>query len=346
MKNSNCTVRKEDWGYVLYDKTHDKIWRFSKEEYSKLDLQTDISSCVRDSFYGTQLISPEADLKAPLSVSWMTTNGCNSKCLHCRADSGKAYEGELSLTESLHMLEAIKELGVLRVVISGGEPLVRKNIVEILNKTAELDLNVVLSTNGFALKKLFAANVYPNFIEVSLDHPNVAKNDVFRGLPGGTAIVLENLRELKRRGIKFRIMTTLSRFNYDEMENLSELVYSLGATHHEYLRLIPTGRAVNLTKEYSLSDDEYHTARERVISLANKYRGKMALDCFSEGSNFDFNHCYFLIDPKGGVYTFDTHKNDNVLVGNIREKSLEDIWNSGGFNRRAHLDYWTVSNFI
>lgn len=340
------TVRKEDWGYVLYNEAYDRIGRFLKSDYKGIDSSVALASYAQKTFYGTQNVAKEVDLSAPLSVSWMVTNACNSKCLHCRTNSGQPDRDELGLSDAYRLLEMLKDLGVLRLVISGGEPLVRKDIVKILKETNRLGLNVVLSTNGFLLNSLFEADVYPNFVEVSLDHTDEEKNDWFRGFKGYTSVLINNLKILKKKGIKFRVMTTLSRFNWEQIKELSDLVCSLGAVQHEYLSLIPTGRAVNWSGDYALSNEEYHLAREEIKKQADLYRGKLTFDCFNEGSNLDLNRCYFLIDPRGDVYTFDTEINNNVLVGNVMTNTLKALWNSKEFDRRAHLDYWTAVDFI
>src|SRR3989344_3425209 len=113
--------RKETFGYVAYDEVFDKFWRLSEEDFKKFKIPK-INSYSSDKPYGTMDLLID-DLSAPLSIGWMLTNLCNSKCLHCKASSGEKEKYELNVDEIKKILKMLNNHNALRVVFLGGEPL-------------------------------------------------------------------------------------------------------------------------------------------------------------------------------------------------------------------------------
>jgi hypothetical protein len=116
-------------------------------------------------------------------VSWNTTNKCNTYCSHCYRDSGKEHNEELTTEEGKKLIEEIVKAGFKMMIFSGGEPLMRKDIFELIQYSSSLGLIPVLGSNGTLInlniaKKLKKAGT--KSIGISLDSLNGKKHDRFR----------------------------------------------------------------------------------------------------------------------------------------------------------------------
>ena len=87
-------------------------------------------------------------MRAPMIVSWMTTNQCNLKCAHCYQDAEEATDKELSTDEGKKMIDEIARAGFKVMIFSGGEPLMRPDIYELVAHAAENGLRPVFGSNG------------------------------------------------------------------------------------------------------------------------------------------------------------------------------------------------------
>ena len=120
-------------------------------------------------------------------VSWNTTNACNMYCDHCYRDAGCKAEEELSTAEAKTLLEQIARAGFKIMIFSGGEPLMRPDIVELVAYAASLGLRPVFGTNGTLItlemaQKLKAAGAMG--MGISLDSMDREKHNAFRKFPG------------------------------------------------------------------------------------------------------------------------------------------------------------------
>ncbi|MDI6792802.1 MAG: radical SAM protein [bacterium] len=193
-------------------------------------------------------------------VAWETTRRCNLSCLHCRAGAvDKPYDGELSTSEALTMIDQIREVGQPTLILTGGEPLLREDIFDLAAYGIEKGLKVVMSPNGLLLtrevaKKLVEIGI-PR-ISISLDGPDAESHDRLRGVPGAFEGVLAGIRAAKSEGLAFQINTTVTRQNCDRIENVMNLAVELGAAACHAFFLVPTGRGEGLKGE-ELTGQEY-----------------------------------------------------------------------------------------
>lgn len=193
-------------------------------------------------------------------VAWETTRRCNLSCLHCRAGAvNKHYEGELSTSEALTMIDQIKEVGQPTLILTGGEPLLREDIFDLAAYGIEKGLKVVMAPNGLLLtreaaKKLVEIGI-PR-ISISLDGPDAESHDRLRGVPGAFEGALAGIRAAKSEGLAFQINTTLTRQNCDRIEAIMNLAVKLGAAACHAFFLVPTGRGEGLKGE-ELTGQEY-----------------------------------------------------------------------------------------
>mgnify|MGYP002446411450 CR=1 FL=1 len=178
-------------------------------------------------------------------VSWMTTNKCNLKCEHCYQDAADCDSRELTTVEGKAMIEQIARAGFKIMIFSGGEPLMRDDIFELVAHAAAQGLRPVFGSNGTLItdevaRKLKEAGACS--MGISIDSLDAAKHDAFRGVEGAHADTLAGIEACKRAGLDFQIHTTVVNWNRDEICDITDFAQSIGAVNHSIFFLIPVGR--------------------------------------------------------------------------------------------------------
>ena len=154
-------------------------------------------------------------------ISWNTTNQCHLSCPHCYRDAGANLEQELNTAEAKKMLDQIKAANFHLMIFSGGEPLLRADIFELMSYAAEIGLRPVLGTSGGLIdaeiaQKLKEAGVLAAGISLDSVQPN--KHDQFRGEEGLFLKVENAFEELKKVGIPLQTHMTVMDWNLDELD--------------------------------------------------------------------------------------------------------------------------------
>lgn len=186
-------------------------------------------------------------------VAWEVTRSCNLACGHCRASAlCGPYEGELGTEKCLRILDEIAAAGKPVIILTGGEPLLRADIYEIAAYGNSLGLRMVLATNGTFVTEAVAKKLIESGIRrvsISLDGPDAASHDTFRGVPGAFVEALAGIEAMKKAGLEFQINTTITRTNLDQIREIHDLAHRLGAAAHHIFLLVPTGRGKELADQ-------------------------------------------------------------------------------------------------
>ena len=180
-------------------------------------------------------------------VSWMTTNQCNLKCVHCYQDAEEATDRELSTDEAKKMIDEIAKAGFKIMIFSGGEPLLRPDIYELVAHAASCGLRPVFGTNGTLItdevaQKLKEAGACA--MGISVDSLVPEKHDKFRGLANAYELTRAGIEACKRAGLPFQLHTTVVDWNRDEVCAITDFAEQIGAVAHYIFFLIPVGRGV------------------------------------------------------------------------------------------------------
>ncbi|WP_417004128.1 putative heme d1 biosynthesis radical SAM protein NirJ2 [Adlercreutzia equolifaciens] len=178
-------------------------------------------------------------------VSWMTTNQCNLKCVHCYQDAEEATERELSTDEAKKMIDEIARTGFKIMIFSGGEPLLRPDIYELVAHAASRGLRPVFGSNGTLITDEVACRLKDAgacAMGISVDSLDATKHDKFRGLPNAHALTLAGIEACKRAGLPFQLHTTVVDWNRDEVCAITDFAEQIGAQAHYIFFLIPVGR--------------------------------------------------------------------------------------------------------
>lgn len=187
------------------------------------------------------------------SVSWNLTQRCNLHCAHCyisafaSADTG----GELSTEECRRVMDEIAQVNPeALLILTGGEPLLRKDIFDLASYASDKGFTVVLGTNGVLLREAEARRMRQSGIQgasISLDSVDPQRHDTFRRLPGSWESAVRATRILNAEGLDFSIHTSITDWNVDEMPAMIDLARALGARVLNFFFLVRTGRGADLT---------------------------------------------------------------------------------------------------
>ena len=209
----------------------------------------------------SHLLQFSAD-KKPVVV-WNATRRCNLRCVHCYSQSeNRAYPDELTTDEALVMLGDLARLGVPVVLFSGGEPMLRTDLLPLLEAAAALGMRTVLSTNGTLITERAAARLRGtslSYVGVSLDGLRET-NDAFRGVAGAFEAALRGIRHCREAGIKVGLRFTITRRNVREVDSLFDLVAAEQIPRICFYHLVYAGRGAALAAE-----DLDHAATRQVV---------------------------------------------------------------------------------
>ncbi|ODA41979.1 putative heme d1 biosynthesis radical SAM protein NirJ2 [Desulfosporosinus sp. BG] len=286
-------------------------------------------------------------------VSWNTTNACNMFCDHCYREAGCKAEDELSTTEAKTLLEQIAKAGFKIMIFSGGEPLMRTDIVELVAHATSLGLRPVFGTNGTLLTLELAQQLKEAGtmgMGISLDSLDKEKHDEFRKFPGAWDGAVRGMKICREVGLPFQIHTTIMDWNADEVEAITDFAVEMGAVAHHFFFLVPTGRAVSIEEE-TLKAEAYEDILTRIMKKQQTVDIELKPTCAPQfmriakqmGINMRYSRgClagthYCIIGPKGQVQPCAYL---NIPLGDVRKTPFDEIWrNHEVFNTLRTLDY-------
>jgi radical SAM protein len=184
----------------------------------------------------------------PFLVFWEITRACALACSHCRAEAQPRRDpNELSRSEAMQLVEQLAELKPPMLVLTGGDPLMRPDVLDIARYATELGVPVSLSPSGTArlVNADFNAFVEAGIqrISLSLDGATRETHDVFRGLEGTFDRTMVAIEKAKAAGLGVQINTTLTRGNIDEFPAFRDLMFEIEPEMWSVFIVVPTGRA-------------------------------------------------------------------------------------------------------
>lgn len=206
----------------------------------------------------------------PRLIAWEITRSCTLHCKHCRASAESGpYENELSLDEIKQVLASIAGRYKPIIILTGGEPLMRPDLFDIIAEVVRLGLKPVLATCGALLtpglaRRLVSAGI--ERISVSIDGPDAAGHDEFRGVPGAFDAAMTALDAARQAGLAFQINMTVTRRNMAALEDILKLAVDQGAAAFHPFLLVPTGRGKDLRNDL-LDAEQYEKVLNRIYDL-------------------------------------------------------------------------------
>ena len=312
----------------------------------------------------------------PYVVSWNLTYRCNLACEHCYLDAGGtplvgtenfADRSELTTEECFDVIESIAAFAPeCLTILTGGEPLLRRDILEIVARAAERGLWVVVGTNGVRISENVARRLSEagaRGLSLSLDALDADRHDRFRRVRGAWKNTVDGAEILTRSGLPFIVQTTAGAHNLGELEAIADFAHDrLAAKVWNLYFLVPTGRGQFVS---DMTPAQYDDVLASLHQIQKKYKGRMlvnakcaphyiktVLENASEDGGSDTpirtysggaGGCpagthYMGIRPNGDVTPCPYLP---VFAGNLRQATLSDLWTSselfGDIRRRSAL---------
>ncbi|WP_348304499.1 radical SAM/SPASM domain-containing protein [Methanothrix sp.] len=268
-----------------------------------------------------------------LIIAWELTATCNLSCQYCRASaSHETDQGELDTDEAKRFVESIAPLKPM-LILSGGEPLLRPDLFQIIRLAVSLGIRVSLASNGTLITQRLAKEIADSGVSrvsISLDGADAAMHDLGRG-QGSFKQSIKGIENLRGR-VDFQINFTVTRKNQSELIRIFDLAEKLGAAALHIFFLVPTGRGreedviTPVRQEEMLRQIEGEMDRRTLevqVTCAPQYarlkrpgHGRGSGGCLA-GRRFVF------VSRKGEVYPCGYLP---LRVGSVREKNFIEIW--------------------
>ncbi len=306
---------------------------------------------------------------APLLAVWNFTNTCNLNCRHCYQNARHALPDELSLEERMKVIDELDRNDVSLLAFSGGEPLISKDFWPVARYAHEKGMHISVATNGTLITREVAARLKDtgvNYVEISVDSVHPEKHDEFRGGPGHWARAVEGIKNcVEAGGLEVGMATTVTRNNFEEMDELIQMAKDLKVTSFYVFNFIPTGRGKGMVEEdlTPLMREEmlqklYDTLLEKEI-FAFTTCPQYGRFCYQKGpddiivnAHYNFlelkgaeakmladyiggcgaGRVYCAIQPNGKVTPCVFMPQE--VVGDLRRESLKSIWHNSEVMKR------------
>lgn len=210
-------------------------------------------------------------------VFWETTRACALSCVHCRASAiTEPLPGELDKEEGFRLIDQVTSFGkpYPTIIFTGGDPLHRTDIFELLQYSADHDVGFALSpavTESLTHETLTKIkSVGTSSISISLDGANAETHDSIRGIPGTFQRTVEALRRSKEIGLPVQVNTAVMKRNFKELPKIFHLIKTLGVKTWEVFFLVKVGRG-NAVEDLSPGENEsvcnflYDASRDGMI---------------------------------------------------------------------------------
>jgi AdoMet-dependent heme synthase len=225
----------------------------------------------------------------PYVISWNLTYRCNLACEHCYLDAGGkpqvgtenfADRSELGTEECYRVIDEIAGFAPeCLTILTGGEPLLRRDILEIVRRAAERGLWVVVGTNGVRITENVARRLSEagaRGLSLSLDALDADRHDRFRMVRGAWQNTVEGAGILNRTGLPFIVQTTAGSHNLGELEAIADFAYDrLAAKVWNLYFLVPTGRGQFVS---DMTPAQYDEVLGSLYTIQRKYKGRMLVN--------------------------------------------------------------------
>ena len=189
--------------------------------------------------------------KKPVVV-WNVTRKCNLRCVHCYSHSeDRNYAGELSYEEGITLIDDLAQFGSPVILFSGGEPLVRPDVLELIHHAVDRGLRAVLSTNGTLITKMIAKKLKEiglSYVGISLDGLD-DRHDAFRGVQGTFLKVMKAIRNCMEMELKVGLRFTITKRNFGDIQGIFDLVEEQRIPRICFYHLVYAGRGTELIQE-------------------------------------------------------------------------------------------------
>ncbi len=280
-------------------------------------------------------------LNTPIRVILSLTDRCNLSCQFCNAHQYASAKQQMSIGDALSLLDQLKEWGVMIVVLSGGEPLLHPDFLQIARSAVVHRFFVYLTSNGTFIdqklaKKLCEIGIHS--VQISLDGP-VDVHKTIRRSDHSFSDAVKAIKCCLHVGIPTSIMCTLSQVNVQYIGEVIELGMAMGVGTCGFERMVSAVRGKE-TGDLSLTNQQLKFVIQSLTQKRKELRKKVHIECSdplmnlppetkkSKDENKSIGGCVAgiaacLISSNGTVYPCTRLP---LPLGNIAETTIEEIW--------------------
>ncbi|SMC24867.1 12,18-didecarboxysiroheme deacetylase [Desulfacinum hydrothermale DSM 13146] len=282
--------------------------------------------------------------KKPVVV-WNMTRRCNLKCVHCYAQAkNRDFPDELTTAEGKALLDDLASFGCPVVLFSGGEPLMRPDLVELADYAVQKGMRAVISTNGTLITPQVAdelKRVGLSYVGISLDGMEEV-NDRFRGVKGAFQKALEGIAACQQAGIKVGLRFTMNRRNASEIPAIFDLLEERDIPRVCFYHLVYAGRGSALMDE-DLSHEETRRAVDLIIDrTADLHRRGKPKEVLTVDNHADGPYVYLRLLREGSPRAQDVLKLLEMNEGNSSGRGIGCV----SWDGRVHADqFWRHYSF-
>ncbi len=270
----------------------------------------------------------------PFIAYWNITSKCNLSCQHCHVGNMQHNHYDLNTRQCLTIVNKLADADVKVIIVSGGEPLLRKDIWEIMSAIKSQGLRLFLASNGYlielnTLHKLVELHI--DELQISLDSHRRNVHDNFRGLHGSFDKALNAIKLCLNANVPVGVNTVITANNLDDLQSMGAMLENMGVKYWRVTINVPKGRGADAFSQLQVEDSKLfekiqlltHTYHNVIIDdpLCVKFwrkKGQVAKQCgagkilCSIESDGIVKPCVFIEDS----------------FGSILNTSLLEIWNS------------------
>jgi radical SAM protein len=210
--------------------------------------------------------------ETPFLAIWEITQSCDLACKHCRAAAQPiAHPDELTTAEGKALIDQIADMHIPIFVFTGGDPLKRKDVFELIRYAADKKVSVAVTPSATplltreAMFKMKEAGLVR--LGISLDGSTPEIHDTFRGLPGAYARTIQAIEWANEAGIPVQVHTTISRHNAKDLDNLCALFEKMAIVMWNVFFLVPVGRG---QLDDLLSGEEFEQVFGKIYELSHR----------------------------------------------------------------------------
>lgn len=182
----------------------------------------------------------------PAHPVWEVTGACNLRCIHCHASSAKPATDELDLAEGRRFIDQLREADEFRMLVySGGEPLVRPDVFELMEHSRKRGFVNVIATNATLIDEAMARDLRKVGVAgaaVSLDSCDADIHNRIRRSPEAFDLAVRGMRNVRKAGMLLQVNTTAMEYNFDTLRDLIDLANDAGSSIMLMYQLVPVGR--------------------------------------------------------------------------------------------------------
>ena len=300
----------------------------------------------------TIILNSEDVTLVPVASVWEVTMGCNMRCMHCGSSCDAALKDELTTDEALCLIDQMKEVGLKRVTLSGGEPTTRKDIFQLIKALIDANIETDLISNGWLIDdKVIDKAIESGLLRITMSLDGLEHTHDKIRKPSSFQKVMRTLDLIKDKNIRSSIITTINKSNINELQEIGKLLNDKCVALWQLQLALPMGNMSENKDELMIGPDDmryiidfaydfsdkfeypqifladnigYYNLKEIEIKkkVMSSEEDTIWAGCGAGKSGFGILH-------NGDVVPCTSIRNTEYIEGNIKNTRLVDMWKNG-----------------